>query len=81
MVRKVLLAGGILSSLLYVATTIVEAMRREGYSPASQAVSELSAIGAPSRPLVVPLFLPNGVLWQVWTGYELRQTCPRRGPA
>ena len=43
----------------------------EDYSSASQTVSELFAIGAPSRPLVVPLFLAYGVLiiafgWGVW---------------
>jgi len=32
------------------------------YSSTSQAVSEMFAIGAPSRPLVVPLFLAYGVL-------------------
>ena len=36
MVRKVLLACGILSSLLYVATVVLAAMRWEGYSSTSQ---------------------------------------------
>jgi hypothetical membrane protein len=62
MARKVLLVCGILSSLLYVATTILGAMRWEGYSSTSQAISELSAIGAPSRPLVVSLFTVYSVL-------------------
>src|SRR6266496_2405081 len=62
MVRKVLLICGILSSLLYVGTDVLGAMRWEGYSYTAQAVSELSAIGAPTRPLVVPLFLTHGVL-------------------
>ena len=62
MVRKVLLVCGILSSLLYVATDIFAAMRWEGYSPASQTVSELIAINAPTRPLVVPLFIGYSVL-------------------
>jgi len=62
MVREVLLICGIASSLLYVATTILGAMRWKGYSSTSQTVSELSAIGAPSRPLVVPLFLTYSVL-------------------
>jgi Protein of unknown function (DUF998) len=47
--RKVLLVCGILSSLLYGA--MIGAIRFEGYSPISQTVSELSAIGAPTRPL------------------------------
>jgi hypothetical protein len=55
MARKVLLVCGILSSLLYVAMNIVAAAQYEGYSSASQTVSELSAIGAPTRPLWVLL--------------------------
>ena len=50
MARKLLLFCGILSSLLYVAMNIVGAMPFEGYSSTSQTISELSAIGAPSRP-------------------------------
>ena len=51
MARKSLLACGILSSLLYVAMTIFVAMQWEAYSSASQTISELSAIGAPTRSL------------------------------
>jgi hypothetical protein len=55
MIRKILLVCGVLSSLLYVAMNIFVAMQWEGYSSASQTVSELSAIGAPTRSLwVVP---------------------------
>lgn len=43
---KVLLVCGILSSLLYVAMNVFVPMLFEGYSLASQTVSELSAIGA-----------------------------------
>ena len=60
--RKVLLACGIPASLVYVAANVVGAMRWEGYSTVNQAVSELSAIDAPSRPLMVPLLLAHGVL-------------------
>ena len=71
MVRKVLLVCGILSSLLYVAMLVVIAMRWEGYSSASQTVSELSAIGAPTRALwVVPAafytVLVTAFGWGVW---------------
>ena len=55
MARRSLLVCGIMSSLLYVAMNVVVAMRWEGYSSASQTVSELSAIGAPTRPLWVLL--------------------------
>jgi hypothetical protein len=55
MARKALLVCGILSSLLYVAMSVFIPMQWEGYSSTSQTVSELSAIGAPTRPLWVPL--------------------------
>jgi hypothetical protein len=62
MARKVLLGCGILSSLLYVAANIVGARRWKDYSLASQTVSELSAIGAPSRPSMIPLLTAHGGL-------------------
>ena len=71
MLRKVLLICGILSSLLYIAMDVFVAMRWEGYSSASQTVSELSAIGAPTRPLWVVLGISYTLLvtafgWGVW---------------
>ena len=71
MARKTLLACGILSSLVYVALNVLGALRYEGYSLTSQTVSELSAIGAPSRSLVLSLGLTYHVLvfafgWGVW---------------
>ena len=60
--KRILLICGILSSLLYVAATILGAMRWNGYSSTSQTVSELIAINAPSAPLVVPLFFAYSVL-------------------
>lgn len=58
---NVLLICGILASLIYVATDILAGMLWEGYSFTSQAISELSAIGAPTRPLVVTL----GIIYDV----------------
>ncbi len=55
-VRKVLLVCGILSSLLYIVTDILAAIQWDGYCSASQSVSELMAIGAPTRPFVIFLF-------------------------
>jgi hypothetical protein len=71
MARKVLLVCGIVSSLLYVAMNIFVPMQWEGYSSASQTVSELSAIGAPTRALWVPLGIAYTLLltafgWGVW---------------
>jgi hypothetical protein len=70
-VREVLLVCGILSSLLYVAMNVFVPMLFEGYSLASQTVSELSAIGAPTRPLWVGLGTVYSLLvaafgWGVW---------------
>src|SRR5215217_9469859 len=59
--RRVLLICGILASLIYVATDILAGKLWEGYSFTSQAISELSAIGAPTRPLVVTL----GIIYDV----------------
>src|SRR4051812_29968317 len=70
MLRKTLLIGGILSSALYVAMTIVVAMQWDAYDSASQTISELSAIDAPTRLLwVVPAciytLLVTGFGWGV----------------
>jgi hypothetical protein len=48
---RLLLWTGVLSSVVYVAADVLGAMRWPGYDPLSQTISELSAIGAPSRPL------------------------------
>ena len=60
--QRALLLGGIVSSLLYVATDAIGGLAYEGYSWTSQAVSELMAVGAPSERIVDPLFLVGGVL-------------------
>jgi hypothetical membrane protein len=62
MAQKALLACGIISSLLYVATDVLGGLRYEGYSFTSQAISELMAVGAPSEQFVDPLFITYGVL-------------------
>src|SRR5688500_5650615 len=53
LIRKLLLLSGIASSLLYTAMNIFIPMQWGDYSLASQTVSELSAIGAPTRPIWV----------------------------
>lgn len=62
MARKVLLVCGIVAALLYVGSDIVAAMCWEGYSYTGQSVSELRAIGAPTRPLLLPLLTIYTVL-------------------
>ena len=70
-VPKALLACGIAASLLYVAMNIIVPLQWPGYSFASRVISELSAIGAPTRSLWVPLGIVYGALmvafgWGVW---------------
>ena len=60
--RTILLACGILSSVLYVTTDLFGGLTYEGYSFSAQTISELGAIGSPSKPFVDPLFLTYDVL-------------------
>lgn len=55
MVRNVLLACGILSSVVYLAIDLAGWAAYPGYQFAGQTISELSAIGAPSRAAVAVL--------------------------
>jgi hypothetical protein len=58
-----LLICGVLSSLLYVGADVLAAVRYGNYhSFTSQAISELTAVGAPTKPLVSPLFIAYDVL-------------------
>lgn len=52
--RKALLICGILASLVQVGTDILGNILWKGYSFTSQAISELTAIDAPTRSLLVP---------------------------
>lgn len=61
MTQKALLVCGVLSSLVYLSFDL-GALRWHGYSIVSQTISELAAIGAPSRSLVVPLGIAYDVL-------------------
>lgn len=54
-VRKGLLACGILAPVLYVAADVLATVLYEGYSYTDQTISELFAIGAPTRPLSLVL--------------------------
>jgi hypothetical protein len=54
---KLLLVSGVLASLLAVGTDVLAGMLWDGYSFTSQSISELSAVGAPTRTLVFSLDL------------------------
>jgi len=69
--KKVFLIYGMFAALLFAAMNVFVAMQWEGYSSASQTVSELSAIGAPTRSLWIALggvytALLIGFGWGVW---------------
>lgn len=69
--RRGLLVCGILASLLYAAMNVLAVLLFEGYSPVNQTVSELSAIGAPTRVLWNVLGIVYDLLviafgWGVW---------------
>lgn len=73
MTRKIFLLCGILSSLLYIAMLIFVPMQYEGYNSTTQTISELSAIGAPTRPLWVIL----GIIYSLFItafGWGIRQS-------
>jgi hypothetical protein len=77
--RKALLACGVASSLLYVAMNVCVAMQWEGYSSAAQTVSELSAVGAPTRPLWVGLAFGYTAL-VIAFGFGVLASAGRRRP-
>lgn len=65
------LARSAYTPLLYVAINVFVAMQWDGYSSASQTVSELSAIGAPTRQLwvllgIVYTLLVTAFRWGFW---------------
>ncbi len=69
--KRAALGCGLVSALLYAAMLVAVPWAWPGYSSASQTVSELSAIGAPSRPLwralgLVWTLLYGAFGWGVW---------------
>src|SRR5512143_4169694 len=72
-VRRGLLACGVVSSLLYATLDLLAGLRYEGYSFYSQTISELGAIGAPKPAFLQPLFLTYVVLMVVFGVAVLRE--------
>jgi hypothetical protein len=69
--RQILLGCGMLAAGLYVAMMLAVGMLWDGYSASSHTISELSAIGAPTRVLWILLGTVYSVLmiafgWMVW---------------
>jgi hypothetical protein len=61
-----LLTCGLLSSLLYVGADIFAVLRYPGYDYRSQAISEMSAIGAPTANLLAPLYTLYSALFALF---------------
>lgn len=57
MMKRALLYCGVVSPLLYALADVLAGFSWEGYSFRDQTISELGAIGAPSRPLFAALLL------------------------
>ena len=62
LILKVLLTCGILAALIFALADILAGLLTKGYRFDSQSASELSASGAPTRPLVIPLNLAANLL-------------------
>lgn len=76
--RQLFFLCGILSSAVFISADIISAAAWRGYSYSSQAISELMAIGAPSRPVAVPLFMIYDILVIAFGSGLLIWTAERR---
>lgn len=74
-----LLLSGVLSPLLYVTSDIVMALTYDGYSYLDQTVSELNAVGAPTRRLSIALgYAESALLVLYGIGIRLAAARDRR---
>lgn len=73
-VLGVLMAAGVLSSVVYVAADLLCGLQYPGYSFADQVISELSAIGAPTTALWARLLQGYAVLFAAFTAAVVWQS-------
>ena len=73
-----LLICGILSALVYLVTDVLATLRYPGYDFTSQGVSELMAVGAPTKPLVDSIFAVYGLLAVAFAIGVLRESSGHR---
>lgn len=73
-----LLICGILAALVYVVTDVLGGLRYPGYDFTSQGVSELMAVGAPTKRLVDSVFVVYGVLALAFAIGVLRESSGQR---
>ena len=59
-------ACGLISSLVYLASDVVGALNYPRYDYAGQAISEMSAIGAPTKELLAPFYLVYSILFTLF---------------
>ena len=69
-----LLICGILAAFAYVVTDVLGALRYPGYNFTSQGVSELMAVGAPTKDLVNSIFVVYGALAVAFAVGVLRES-------
>jgi hypothetical protein len=77
MFRRALLLCGILASVAYAIADVGGGLRWPGYSFADYSISELAALGTPSRPFTVVVFAIHGVLLMVFAVGVLAGALPR----
>jgi len=77
--KKLFLSCGIISSLLYAGMLVFVPMQWNDYSSASQTVSELSAINAPTRTLWVPLGIAYTLLMAAF-GFGIQKSANGNRP-
>jgi len=73
-----LLVCGMLAAFVYVVTDVVASLRYPGYDVVSQGVSELMAVGAPTKTLVDSVFIAYGVLAIAFAIGVLRESFGQR---
>ena len=73
-----LLVCGIFAAFVYILTDVLGALRYPGYDFTSQGVSELMAVGAPTKHLVDSIFVVYGVLAVAFAIGVLRESSGQR---
>lgn len=76
-VKKALLSAAVVAVALYVLGDLLSALLYDGYSYLDQAISELSAVGSPVRPLMVAVILTHNLLLLAFGIGLLRVARPR----
>lgn len=76
---RLLLFAGVASPILYAAADLAAGLRHPGYSFRDQTISELGAVGAPSRPLFTAILIAVYLLLTAFGLGVRRSAAGRRG--